>query len=283
MSMLKLNEEVNLIERLSEELNSYKEQLMQLKIQLHIRLEIIEKFKSRRSNVYKYIKCGEIFDDITKNYTDFTDSSELIENFNGDITDFIRTYKPKAEQQILDTEIFLSEIQYDEDIEEAYVDEIRKQLTYYKTRDIFIEFNTIQELLIDIRKEEERIYDGEGSFLEKLIEFNSLGEIVKYNCLNDFCHENIEGNTFVYELINLYNDYRGAEVIANITEVEQMTLFSRWNAETLKPVMNYSSKDYFKIIFTLNQIQQLNEDLLNREYVTEQIEFINELQQFLEK
>lgn len=38
---------------------------------------------------------------------------------------------------------------------------------------------------------------------------------------------------------------------------------------------------YLKIINTLNSLQQLNDDLLNINFVEEQIDIVNELQKFL--
>lgn len=275
---LKLNKKVDLIRRLDGELNSYKHGLMELMRHLDTRLEDIEKFKSTSSDLYKYIKCGEILEDITKNYTEHMIVSESIEGFNGEITDFIKVYIPKAEQQILDTEMFLLEIEEDDSIPESYVEQIKSELEYYKTKNIFSEFKTIQELLLKITNKGKEILDGVDTFTENLLEFNNLQELVKYNYLNDFCYKNIETNEFVWRLINLYNDYHAVEVISNIVEIDGMSLFSICNIEKLNPILDWSSEMYFKIVNTLNQLQQLNKDFFNKSYTKKQMELITKLQ-----
>ena len=60
-----------------------------------------------------------------------------------------------------------------------------------------------------------------------------------------------------------------------------MSLFSKWNTERLRPILEEDSELYFKIINTLNSLQQINDDLLNINFVEEQIDIVNELQKFL--
>lgn len=72
-------------------------------------------------------------------------------------------------------------------------------------------------------------------------------------------------------LINLYNDYNGAEVIANVNEFEAIPMFSKWSTKKLKLVLEWNSEYYFKIINTLNQLQQLNVDLLGIKLVKREI------------
>lgn len=62
-----------------------------------------------------------------------------------------------------------------------------------------------------------------------------------------------------------------------------MTLFSRWDTEHLRVILEEDSELYFKIINTLNSLQQLNNDLLNVNFVKKQIDIINKLQIILNK
>lgn len=276
MEFLEIKEELYLIRRISEELDFYKRGLRELLIHLDMRVEILEKFKGNSSDLYKFIRGGEILNDIVTNYTDYVSVSKTFENCSGEITDLVKVYVKKAEQQIIDTELFFGEIEDDYDIEECYVRNIREQLESYKSKNIFTELNTVEEILTSISKDQRSNYEGMNIFLNNISKYNSLDEIGKENNLNVFCYENIESNNFVDRLISLQNDYNGAEVIANIVEVEAIPLFSTWNSERLKSVLEYDSKIYFKIISTLNQIKQLNQDLLNVGNVNSQIKIIEE-------
>ncbi|MDY3359712.1 MAG: hypothetical protein SOY04_04825 [Clostridium celatum] len=279
MKNLELKDEMYLLKRLKLELDSYKSGMMEIMLHLDIRAEVARKFIGTRSDLYKCIRIGKVLDDITKNYIDY----ESISNCNGEIVDFIKVYLVKAEKEILETEMFLFEIENDDDIEDYYVKEIRAKLLEYKRKNIFYEFDVIQELLLQISEQAKDNYDGMHVFIDKIVEFNSLGELEKRNSLNDFCYKNIENSIWIKKLISLYNDYHGVEVIANINEVEGIPLFSRWDAVKLKPLLKFKSKVYFKIINTLNQLQQLNKDLLNIKYVERQIKLVNELQQYLNR
>ena len=121
-------------------------------------------------------------------------------------------------------------------------------------------------------------YDCSNDFINKLNKFNVLDELTKYKVLNDFCYDNIERNTFIDELIKIFNNYNGVEIIANINGFEGMSLFSKWNTERLRPILEEDSELYFKIINTLNSLQQLNDDLLNINFVEEQIDVVNKFQ-----
>lgn len=276
MECLEVKQEVYLMRRLREEIDFHKRGLMELLIHLDKRVEILEKFKGNINELFKFIRCGEIFNDIVTNYTEYLSVSETFENSNGEITDLVKVYIKKAEQQIIDTELFLYEIEEDDDIEDSYVSDIREQLEVYKSNNIFTKLITIEEILTSISKEGKGLYEGIDVFLNNISKYNSLDEVGKENNLNTFCYENIESNNFVDRLISLQNDYNGAEVIANIVEVEAIPLFSTWNSERLKSVLEYDSKIYFNIISTLNQIKQLNQDLLNVENVNSQIKIIEE-------
>lgn len=279
MENLELKEDSYLVKRLYEDLHLYKQGLMEIMLHLNIRNEIIQKFKGSSSDLYKYIKIGEILEDITKNYIDY----ESVSKCNGDIIDFKKVYHPKAEQEILDTEMFLLELKEDTDVDESDIMKIRMRLEEYKSKNIFKEFDMIEGLLLSIGEKDLIIYDEANEFIDKLVQFNKLSEIDKQSHLNDFCYRNLEKNDFVCKLINLYSDYNAVEVIVNINEFEGIAMFSRWDTEKLKPILKWNSQCYFNIINTLNNLQQLNVDLLDIKLVEKEIKFIDELQMFLKK
>ncbi|MDK0845878.1 hypothetical protein P5E44_06700 [Clostridium perfringens] len=277
MNNFKAKEATYLLKRLYKDIDFYKSGLKEILLYLDARLEVVDRFKGNGDELYKYVQASEILDDIKKNYIDH----ESVCNTDGEIVDFKKVYQVKAERMILDTQMFLIELEDDEDIDEGYVRRIKMELAKYENKNIFTELLLLEELLSSVSYKKVLSYDGSNDFINKLNKFNILDELTKYKVLNDFCYDNIEKNTFIDELIRIYNDYHGAEVIANINDVEGMTLFSRWNTERLMPILEENSELYFKIINSLNSLQQLNDDLLNINFVEEQIDIVNELQKFL--
>ena len=277
MNNFKAKEATYLLKRLYKDIDFYKSGLKEILLYLDARLEVVDRFKGNGDELYKYVQASEILDDIKKNYIDH----ESVCNTDGEIVDFKKVYQVKAERMILDTQMFLIELEDDEDIDEGYVRRIKMELAKYENKNIFTELLLLEELLSSVSYKKVLSYDGSNDFINKLNKFNILDELTKYKVLNDFCYDNIEKNTFIDELLRIYNDYHGAEVIANINDVEGMTLFSRWNTERLMPILEENSELYFKIINSLNSLQQLNDDLLNINFVEEQIDIVNELQKFL--
>ena len=274
MNNFKAKEATYLLKRLYKDIDFYKSGLKEILLYLDARLEVVDRFKGNGDELYKYVQASEILDDIKKNYIDH----ESVCNTDGEIVDFKKVYQVKAERMILDTQMFLIELEDDEDIDEGYVRRIKMELAKYENKNIFTELLLLEELLSSVSYKKVLSYDGSNDFINKLNKFNILDELTKYKVLNDFCYDNIEKNTFIDELIRIYNDYHGAEVIANINDVEGMTLFSRWNTERLMPILEENSELYFKIINSLNNLQQLNDYLLNINFVEEQIDVVNKFQ-----
>lgn len=274
MNNFKAKEVTYLLKRLYEDIDFYKSGLKEILLYLDTRLEVVDRFKGNGDELYKYVQAGEILDDIKKNYIDH----ESVCNTDGKIVDFKKVYQVKAERMILDTQMFLIELEGDEDIDEGYVRGIKMELAKYENKNIFTELLLLEKLLSSVSYKKVLSYDGSNDFINKLNKFNVLDELTKCKVLNDFCYDNIEKNIFIDELIRIYNDYDGAEVIANINDVEGMTLFSRWNTERLMPILEENSELYFKIINSLNNLQQLNDYLLNINFVEEQIDVVNKFQ-----
>lgn len=277
MNNFKAKEATYLLKRLYKDIDFYKSGLKEILLYLDARLEVVDRFKGNGDELYKYVQAGEILDDIKKNYIDH----ESVCNTDGEIVDFKKVYQVKAERMILDTQMFLIELEDDEDIDEGYVRRIKMELAKYENKNIFTELLLLEELLSSVSYKKVLSYDGSNDFINKLNKFNVLDELTKYKVLNDFCYDNIEKNTFIDELIKIFNNYNGVEIIANINGFEGMSLFSKWNTERLRPILEEDSELYFKIINTLNSLQQLNDDLLNINFVEEQIDIVNELQKFL--
>lgn len=278
MESLELKEEIYIIKRLNEDLDFYKQGLRGIIISLYTRRDIIEKFKGLDDEImYKYLRVGEILNDITENYIDY----ESFTSNSGEIIDFRKIYTLKAEEKILTDEKLLIELEEDDDIEESYIKNIEDELYRYRNINIFYEFNIIEELLLQIREYENYFNNQINIFLNNLLKFNKLEEVDKYKNLNDFCYENLENNKLIKKLINLYNEWHGAEIVKNITEFEAIPFFDRWDSEKLKILLNWNSEIYFKITKTLNTFKQLSEYLLNIEYVEKQIKLIDELKEVL--
>ena len=277
MNNFKAKEATYLLKRLYKDIDFYKSGLKEILLYLDARLEVVDRFKGNGDELYKYVQAGEILDDITKNYIDH----ESVYNTDGEIVDFKKVYQVKAERMILDTQMFLIELEDDEDIDEGYVRRIKMELAKYENKNIFTELLSLEELLSSISYKKVLSYDCSNDFINKLNKFNVLDELTKCKVLNDFCYDNIEKNTFIDELIKIFNNYNGVEIIVNINGFEGMSLFSKWNTERLIPILEEDSELYFKIINTLNSLQQLNDDLLNINFVEEQIDIVNELQKFL--
>lgn len=277
MNNFKAKEATYLLKRLYKDIDFYKSGLKEILLYLDARLEVVDRFKGNGDELYKYVQAGEILDDIKKNYIDH----ESVCNTDGEIVDFKKVYQVKAERMILDTQMFLIELEDDEDIDEGYVRRIKMELAKYENKNIFTELLSLEELLSSISYKKVLSYDCSNDFINKLNKFNVLDELTKCKVLNDFCYDNIEKNTFIDELIKIFNNYNGVEIIVNINGFEGMSLFSKWNTERLIPILEEDSELYFKIINTLNSLQQINDDLLNINFVEEQIDIVNELQKFL--
>ena len=277
MNNFKAKEATYLLKRLYKDIDFYKSGLKEILLYLDARLEVVDRFKGNGDELYKYVQAGEILDDIKKNYIDH----ESVCNTDGEIVDFKKVYQVKAERMILDTQMFLIELEDDEDIDEGYVRRIKMELAKYENKNIFTELLSLEELLSSISYKKVLSYDCSNDFINKLNKFNVLDELTKCKVLNDFCYDNIEKNTFIDELIKIFNNYNGVEIIVNINGFEGMSLFSKWNTERLIPILEKDSELYFKIINTLNSLQQINDDLLNINFVEEQIDIVNELQKFL--
>lgn len=266
-----------LLKRLYEDIDFYKNQLKEILFYLELRLEVVNKFKDCEDELYRYLHMGMILDDIKKNYIEY----ESVCNSVGEIVEVKKVYQVKAESLILDTQMFISELEDDEDSDDIYIRKIEMELEKYKNKNIFTELVTLEELISSVNYEEFWFYDGSKDFIDKLNKFNKLDELIKYNTLNDFCYDNIEKNIFVDKLIKIYSEYNSVEVIGDINSIENMRILSRWNTEILTPILKTDSELYFKIINTLNRLKQLNVDLLNIDFIKEQIDIINELQKFL--
>lgn len=274
MNNFKAKEATYLLKRLYKDIDFYKSGLKEILLYLDARLEVVNRFKGNGDELYKYLQAGEILDDIKKNYIDH----ESVCNTDGEIVDFKKVYQVKAERMILDTQMFLIELEDDEDIDEGYVRRIKMELAKYENKNIFTELLSLEELLSSISYKKVLSYDCSNDFINKLNKFNVLDELTKCKVLNDFCYDNIEKNTFIDELIKIFNNYNGVEIIVNINGFEGMSLFSKWNTERLIPILEKHSELYFKIINTLNSLQQINDDLLNINFVEEQIDIINKFQ-----
>ena len=194
----------------------------------------MKRFKCNANELYKYVQAGAILDDIKQNYVEH----ESVCNAEGEIIDFKKVYQVKAERVILDTQMFLIELEDDYDVDEIYVEEIKMKLAKYESRNIFTELLLLEKLLSSVNYENVLICDESKDFINELNKFNILDELIKNSMLNDFCYDNIEKNAFVDALIRIYNDYHDAEVIANINGYEGMSLFSRWNTEYLRPIFH---------------------------------------------
>ena len=246
---------------------------------LGIRNEVKDKFKSMSDDFCKYLRIGEILNDINQNYIEY----DSITNNLGEIIDFKKVYCLKAEQEILNNQMLLMELEEDDDIDENYIREIKDKLARYTNKNIFDELITIQELLLKISNPLKEFSDETDVFLKELVKFNELMELDKNKHLNSFCYENIENSKLVKNLVKIYNDYSNVEVISNINEVELISFFSRWNNDKLKILLEWNSEIYFNIIKGINKLQELSGDLLDIEKVQMQIELIDELKQFLIK
>lgn len=279
MNNFKIEDEVCLLKRLYNDIDFYKIGLKEILLYLDTRSEVVQRFKYNTNELYKYVQMGEILEDIKKNYIEH----ESVCNADGEIVDFKKVYQVRGERVIFDTQMFLIELEDDEHVEDGYINQIKDELAKYESKNIFTELLLLEELLLSVNSEKLLIYDRSNDFIKRLNKFNLLDEVSKYSALNDFCYDNIERNTFLDELIKIYNDYHGAEVIVNINGVEGMTLFSRWDTEHLRVILEEDSELYFKIINTLNSLQQLNSDLLNVNFVKKQIDIINKLQIILNK
>ena len=233
MNNFKVKEATYLLKRLYEDINFYKSGLKEILLYLDARLEVVERFKDNGDELYKYVQAGEILDDIKKNYIDH----ESVCNTDGEIVDFKKVYQVKAERMIFDIQMFLIELEGDEDIDEGYVRGIKMELSKYENKNIFTELLLLGELLSSISYKKVLSYDDSNDFINKLNKFNVLDELTKCKVLNDFCYDNIERNTFIDELIKIFNNYSGVEVIANINDFEGMSLFSKWNTERLRAIL----------------------------------------------
>ena len=274
MNNFKAKEATYLLKRLYKDIDFYKSGLKEILLYLDASSEVVDSLKVMVMNYTNMYRQARILDDIKKNYIDH----ESVCNTDGEIVDFKKVYQVKAERMILDTQMFLIELEDDEDIDEGYVRRIKMELAKYENKNIFTELLSLDELLSSISYKKVLSYDGSDDFINKLNKFNVLDELTKYKVLNDFCYDNIEKNTFIDELIEIFNDYNGVEIIANINGFEGMSLFSKWNTERLRPILEEDSELYFKIINTLNSLQQLNDDLLNINFVEEQIDVVNKFQ-----
>ena len=203
MNNFKAKEATYLLKRLYEDIDFYKSGLKEILLYLDARLEVVDRFKGNGDELYKYVQAGEILDDIKKNYIDH----ESVCNTDGEIVDFKKVYQVKAERMILDTQMFLIELEDDEDIDEGYVRRIKMELAKYENKNIFTELLLLEELLSSISYKKVLSYDCSNDFINKLNKFNILDELTKYKVLNDFCYDNIERNTFIDELIKIFNNY----------------------------------------------------------------------------
>lgn len=263
-----------LLKRLYEDIDFYKSGLKEILLYLNARLEVMNKFKGNENELYKYIQAGKILDDIKKNYIDY----ESISNIDGEIVEFKKVYQVKAERMILDTKMFLIELEDDEDVDEGYVRGIKMELEEYENKNIFTELLLLEKLLSSISYKRVLNYDCSTYFINELNNFNILDELTKYKVLNAFCYDNIEKNIFIDELVKIFNDYNNIEIITNINEFQGISLFSKWNTESLRPIFEESSELYFKIVNTLNRLQELNDDLLNIDFLEKQLDIVNKLQ-----
>lgn len=277
MESLKLKEEIYIIKNLNEDLDFYNQLLKEVMLYLGIRNEVKDKFKSMSDDFCKYLQIGEILDDITRNYIGY----DSVSNSSGEIIDFKKVYCLKAEEEILNNKMLLIELE--DDVDENYIREIKNKLHRYINRNIFDEFITIQELLLKTSNPLKEFHNETDVFLKELVKFNDLMELDKNKYLNSFCYENIENSNLVKNLVKIYNDYIGVEVISNVNEVELISFFSRWNNDKLKILLEWNSEIYFNIIRGINKLQELSVDLLNIEKVQMQIELIDELRKFLMK
>lgn len=279
MECFKLKEEIYIIKKLNEDLEFYNQLLKEVMLYLDIRNEVKDKFKSMSDDFCKYLQIGEILDDITRNYIGY----DSVSNSSGEIIDFKKVYCLKAEEEILNNKMLLIELEEDDDVDVNYIKEIKNKLDRYINRNIFDELINVQELLLKISNPLKEFRDEIDVFLKELMKFNDLVELDKNKYLNSFCYENIENSSLVKNLVKIYNDYIGVEVISNINEVELISFFSRWNNDKLKILLEWNSEIYFNIIKGINKLQELSGDLLNIEKVQMQIELIDELRQFLMK
>lgn len=274
MSNFKDKETTYLLKRLYEDIDFYKSGLKEILLYLDARLEVMDKFKGNENELYKYIQAGKILDDIKKNYVDH----ESVSNIDGEIVEFKKVYQVKAERMILDTKMFLIELEDDEDVDEGYVRGIKMELEEYENKNIFTELLLLEKLLSSVSYKRVLNYDCSNNFINELNNFNILDELTKYKVLNAFCYDNIEKNIFIDELVKIFNDYNNIEIVTNINEFQGVSLFSKWNTESLRPILEESSELYFKIINTLNRLQELNDDLLNIDFLEKQVDIINKLQ-----
>lgn len=274
MNNLKLAEEEHILKRLNEDIDFYKQGLQEILVHLNIRSEIVDTFKGTVDELHKYIQVGEILNDIMDNYVDY----ESVCNSHGEIVDFKKIYQVKAEQAIINTQTFLFELEEDGDVDERYIRSIKMELTKYKSKSIFDELIRIETLLGNISEDTLVIYEEVNEFISNLKRFNKLEGFDKYSYLNTFCYKNIDISKFVDKVTEIYNAYNGLDVVINIHELERLPLFSKWNIETLRPILKDNSMLYFKIISTLNTLQCLSDDLLNVNLVKQQVNNIDELQ-----
>ena len=278
MKSLKLKEEIYIIKKFNEDLEFYSQLLKEVMLYLDIRNEVKDKFKSMSDDFFKYLKIGEILNNIKQNYIEY----DSVTNDLGEIIDFKKVYCLKAEQEILNNKMLLMELE-DDDIDENYIREIKNKLYTYRNKNIFDELITIQELLLKISNPLKEFRDETDVFLKELVKFNELMELDKNKYLNSFCYDNVENSNLVKNLVKIYNDYSSIEVISNVNEVELISFFSRWNNDKLKRLLEWNPEIYFNIVKSINKLKELSDDLLNIEKVQMQIELIDELKQFLIK
>ena len=170
MNNFKAKEATYLLKRLYEDIDFYKSGLKEILLYLDTRLEVVDRFKGNGDELYKYVQAGEILDDIKKNYIDH----ESVCNTDGEIVDIEKVYQVEAERMILDTQMFLIELEDDEDIDEGYVRGIKMELAKYENKNIFTELLLLEKLLSSVSYKKVLSYDGSNEFINKLNKFNVL-------------------------------------------------------------------------------------------------------------
>lgn len=277
MNCLEIEENKRVLEKFEKNITLYSMGLREIKYHLEKRNDIIKSFSENIEELQRYLQAAEILNDIMEKYVGY----ESIFDSLGELVDVKKVYETRPNEVITSLEEILCELNADDFAELEEISDTETELLKYKNKNIFKELKMLEELIMSSNYERSAVHQDAIDFENILKKFNNEDKLFQYSNLDAFCKMNIKGNVVIDKIIRMYIDYSSVETIAETNSFESMPLFSTYNQESLKPLLEYESEVYFRIINALNSLGALKDDLFNINSVEEQLMCINDLEKFL--
>lgn len=233
--------------------------IVQAVINEYISLEILldmfnidKKYSQKLDKLYKDISYLSSY-----TYMDFERDG------NGEIVDCIEIYADKPYTLIEEISGAIAYCEDDYDIEN-----MEKQLEYYKNQDIYTDFSRIYNEINELLEKEFPCKEALVFLKKKLEKYNSLKLQEKKMYLQKFCKIILEDKNIFTDSLEMYRDIQSKRIKLNSNEKIKLS-FGLWDTIDVDILALYDAEAYIEIEDIYEKLNSLNININDRKSLEE--------------